>query len=194
MHPTMTGQSSQKQLKNRLVKCNALNTHEKTNKGQLNYLLVNATTLSVLLADDDTDDCIFFKEAIEELRLPTKLSTLHDGEQLMLHLNNEKNELPDVLFLDLNMPRKNGFECLSEIKGNQNLKQLPVIIFSTSFEQEVVNLLYKNGAQYFIRKPPEFLQYKKIIHQTFTILIIPQNISQPSRENFVLTVQNSLII
>ncbi len=149
--------------------------------------------LNILLADDDTDDCIFFKEAVEELLLSTQLTAVNDGEQLMQLLTNETNELPDVLFLDLNMPRKNGFECLSEIKGNSKLKQLPVIIFSTSFEQEVVNLLYKNGAQYFIRKPSEFSQFKKIIHQTFITLIVPQNISQPARENFVLTVQNSLI-
>lgn len=155
---------------------------------------MNAPALSILLADDDTDDCIFFKDAVEELGLPTQLSILHDGEQLMQHLNYKKNKLPDVLFLDLNMPRKNGFECLSEIKLTQKLHQLPVIIFSTSFEQEVVNLLYKNGAHYFIRKPSEFLQFKKIIHQTFNTLILPQNISRPTRENFVLTVQNSLII
>ena len=150
---------------------------------------MNSTALSILLADDDMDDCIFFKEAVEELFLSTQLSTMHDGEQLMQYLNNETNKLPDVLFLDLNMPRKNGFECLSEIKGNKKLKQLPVIIFSTSFEQEVVNLLYKNGAQYFIRKPSEFSQFKKIIHQTITKLIAPQNIPQQTRENFVLTVQ-----
>lgn len=154
---------------------------------------MNLKPLSILLADDDTDDCLFFKEAVEELVMDTQLITLDDGEQLMEHLNSKINELPDVLFLDLNMPRKNGFECLSEIKGNQRLKLLPVIIFSTSLEQEVVNQLYENGAQYFIRKPPDFSQFKKIIHQTFITLIIPQIISQPNRENFVLTVQNSLI-
>jgi CheY-like chemotaxis protein len=155
---------------------------------------VNLNPLNILLADDDTDDCIFFKEAVEELAMDTQLTTLDDGEQLMKHLNSKINELPDTLFLDLNMPRKNGFECLSEIKANQRLKLLPVIIFSTSFEQEVVNQLYKNGAQYFIRKPPEFSQFKKIIHQTFLTIIIPQIISQPVRENFVLTVQTSLIL
>ena len=158
-------------------------------KARLNYINVNLKPLNILLADDDTDDCIFFKEAVEELLLSTQLTAVNDGEQLMKLLTNETNELPDVLFLDLNMPRKNGFECLSEIKGNQKLRQLPVIIFSTSFEQEVVNLLYRNGAQYFIRKPSEFSQFKKIIHQTFITLIIPQNILQPNRENFVLTVQ-----
>ena len=158
-------------------------------KARLNYINVNLKPLNILLADDDTDDCIFFKEAVEELLLSTQLTAVNDGEQLMKLLTNETNELPDVLFLDLNMPRKNGFECLSEIKSNQKLRQLPVIIFSTSLEQEVVNLLYKNGAQYFIRKPSEFSQFKKIIHQTFITLIIPQNILQPTRENFVLTVQ-----
>jgi CheY-like chemotaxis protein len=154
---------------------------------------MNLKQLNILLADDDIDDCIFFKEALEELLQSTQLTTVNDGEQLMQLLNNETNELPHILFLDLNMPRKNGFECLSEIKLNEKLKQLPIIMFSTSFEQEVVNLLYKNGAQYFIRKPSEFSQFKKIIQQSLT-LIEQGNISQPTRENFVLTVQNSLII
>ena len=146
--------------------------------------------LNILLADDDMDDCHFFKKAIEELPVVTTLTIVNEGEQLMQLLTNEANELPHVLFLDLNMPRKNGFECLSEIKGNKKLHQLPVIIFSTSFEQEVVNQLFKNGAQYFIRKPSEFSQFKKIIQQALTI-IAKENISVPTMENFVLKVENS---
>lgn len=154
---------------------------------------MNIKQLNILLADDDTDDCIFFKKAIDELLLPAHLTVVHDGEQLMQLLLNETNESPDILFLDLNMPRKNGFECLSEIKLSKKLNQLPVIIFSTSFEQEVVNQLYQNGAQYFIRKPAEFSQFKKIIQHSFA-LIVQENILQPTRDNFVITVQNSLII
>ena len=154
---------------------------------------MNVKHLNLLLADDDTDDCAFFKAALESLSLPTSLTIVHDGEQLMRLLLKETYELPHVLFLDLNMPRKNGFECLSEIKLHKKLKQLPVIMFSTSLEQEVVNLLYKNGAQYYICKPAEFLQLKKIIEQTL-ILITQENILQPSKENFVLTVQNPVII
>ena len=153
------------------------------------------TPLNILLADDDIDDCVFFKAAVDEFPLSTHLTSVHNGEQLMQLLTNEPNELPHILFLDLNMPRKNGFECLSEIKLSKKLKQLPVIIFSTSFEQEVVNLLYKNGAQYFIRKPSEFSQFKKIIQQTLTLITQDYNyISPTTKENFVLTVQNSLII
>ena len=148
---------------------------------------MNLKHLMVLLADDDLDDCIFFKEALTELQLSTHLTAVHDGEQLMQLLVTETFKLPHVLFLDINMPRKNGFECLAEIKLSEKLQQLPVIMFSTSFEQEVVNLLYKNGAQYFIRKPSEISQFKKIIHHTLG-LVAPENISRPARENFVITV------
>ena len=148
------------------------------------------TPLNILLADDDTDDCSFFKAAVDEFSLLTNLTTVHDGEQLMQQLTNETNELPHIIFLDLNMPRKNGFECLEEIKLNKKLKHLPVSIFSTSFEQEVVNILYNNGAQHFIRKPSDFLQFKKIIQQSLT-LVAQGNISQPTKEKFVLTIQNS---
>jgi CheY-like chemotaxis protein len=150
---------------------------------------MNIKQLNILLADDDTDDCIFFKEALEELLLATHFKSVHDGEQLMTYLNETSRELIDVLFLDINMPRKNGFECLSEIKQNEKLKDLPVIIFSTSFEQEVVNSLYDSGAQYFIRKPSEFSQFKTIIYHTL-LLIVQDAVSQPNREHFVLTVQN----
>lgn len=153
---------------------------------------IQYATFNILLADDDIDDCIFFKAAVDDFPLPTNLTAVRDGEQLMLLLEGETNELPDILFLDLNMPRKNGFECLSEIKLNKKFNKLPVIMYSTSFDQGIVNLLYKNGAQYFIRKPSEFLQFKKIIQQTLT-LILQKNISPATEENFVLTLKNSLI-
>ena len=144
--------------------------------------------LNILLADDDKDDRFFFKMALDALTAPTRLVAVVDGEKLMDYLSENAHQLPDVLFLDLNMPRKNGFECLSEIKSNPKLYALRVIIFSTSFEQEVVNLLYLNGAQYFMRKPAEFAQLKRIIQQTVA-LIAKGNATQPSREHFVLTVQ-----
>lgn len=144
--------------------------------------------LDILLADDDLDDCLFFKDALEGMPVYTKFTAVHDGEQLMQLLTHEKTRLPDILFLDLNMPRKNGFECLTEIRQNKKLKGLPVVIFSTSFEQEVVNLLYDNGAHFFIRKPSEFALFKKIILYTIA-LIMPENISRPEKENFVISLQ-----
>ena len=146
------------------------------------------TALNIMLADDDIDDCIFFEGSLEKSPIATNFIAVHDGKQLMELLNREDYELPDVLFLDLNMPRKNGFECLSEIKLSEKLYRLPVIMFSTSNDQDVVNRLYENGAHYFIRKPAAIEQFEKIIHNTLTI-IAQKNILQPSRENFVLGVE-----
>lgn len=152
-------------------------------------------TRSIFLADDDDDDCLFFKEALDELPVSIKLTTVNDGEQLMKLLSKIVGELPPLLFLDLNMPRKNGFQCLTEIKQDERLKQLTVIIFSTSFQQDVADLLYNNGAHYFIHKPAAFEDLKKVIHRV--IMIMEQTLSvtppgqagifiQPARENFVI--------
>jgi CheY-like chemotaxis protein len=143
--------------------------------------------LILLLADDDQDDCLFFKDALEELPIETSLKTVHNGEQLMQLLADDTVEPPPphVLFLDLNMPRKNGFECLAEIKHDAKLRPLPVIIFSTSFEQDVVNLLYKKGAHYYIRKPADFTQLKKVIFQALT-LALKEDFAQPTPQDFVL--------
>lgn len=126
--------------------------------------------IQILLADDDKDDCFLFREALSELPVATNLVTVHDGEQLMNYLSEHTGELPNVLFLDLNMPRKNGFECLTEIKHNDSLKDLPVIMFSTSYprdmgyEQDIIKVLYNIGAQDYIRKPEDFTKLKQVIH------------------------------
>src|ERR1035437_4799733 len=126
--------------------------------------------INILLADDDVDDRSFFKKALEEIPLATHLTIVRDGEQLMDCLSENSEHLPDVLFLDLSMPRKTGFECLSEIKGNKKLKDLPVIMFSTSFtrgisfEGDLISILLKIGAQDFIRKPGDFVLLKQAIH------------------------------
>lgn len=145
-----------------------------------------ARELNILLADDDKDDCMFFKEALEELELSTQLTTVHDGEQLMKHLTSETNQLPDVLFLDINMPRKNGLTCLKEIKCSESLKALPVIILSTSYDEHIADQLYKNGAQHFICKPTDFSQLKKLIQQALD-LVAKENTLQPPRAKFLLS-------
>ena len=120
--------------------------------------------LNILLADDDTDDCLFFKEALAEIAATINFTAVHNGEQLMQLLTDETYKLPHILFLDLNMPRKNGFECLTEIKQNKKLKDLPVVIFSTSFEQDKISILFKTGADVYIRKPGNFAQLVQVIN------------------------------
>jgi len=145
----------------------------------------------ILIADDDKDDCYLFKQILDELELPIHMTTMSDGEKLMSYLCDATTILPHVLFLDLNMPRKNGFECLSEIKTDEKLKHLPVVVFSTSFEQETVNRLYASGAQYFIRKPADYTQYKTTIQQLVTH-ISEDNTQQPAIKDFVFTIQDHL--
>ncbi|OMQ11883.1 response regulator [[Flexibacter] sp. ATCC 35103] len=141
---------------------------------------------NLLLADDDEDDCAFFKEALDELSIPVSLVTVNDGVQLMDFLTDHSLEnLPDLLFLDLNMPRKNGSECLKEIKEKEALKNLPVIIFSTSLDNNIVDLMYEKGATYYIRKPAEFSKLKKVIENALTTAS-QNNFKQPVREQFIL--------
>jgi len=139
----------------------------------------------LLLADDDIDDCIFFEDALKELPISATLSTVNNGIQLMNYLLAKSDNLPDVLFLDLNMPRKSGIECLTEIKMIDKLKDLPVIIFSTSFNTEVVDLFYQKGAHYYIRKPGEYEKLRKVILEAVT-LTSQNKLTQPTRDKFIL--------
>src|SRR5689334_19293825 len=118
---------------------------------------------SLVLADDDKDDCFLFKEALEQLPFSTLVTEFHFGDHLMQWLLKETQNLPDALFLDLNMPRKNGFQCLTDIKNNEKLDRLPVFIISTSYDAKIVELLYNGGAQFYIRKPTDFMQLRNII-------------------------------
>lgn len=143
----------------------------------------DTTSINILLADDDKDDCLFFKDAILELQLSVQLTTVNDGEQLMKLLFSTKN-LPHALFLDLNMPRKNGFECLMEIKKHSTLKNLPVIIYSTSYEKEKANQLYNRGAHYYICKPSDFEELKHVVNKA--IMLVKENNAQPTKETFLI--------
>ena len=144
----------------------------------------NAVT-NILLADDDTDDCLLFKEALKGLNVSTELTVVYNGEQVMDHLHNTA-ELPHIIFLDLNMPRKNGMACLHEIKNDKKLKSIPVITLSTSFEQSVVSLLYKDGAQFYIRKPNEFDKLKELISLALKLTLADAP-ADKTTENFILS-------
>ena len=141
--------------------------------------------LRLLLADDDKDDCFLFEDALKEIPIPTHLVTVADGEKLM-ELLREMNgsALPDILFLDLNMPRKDGIQCMAEIKQHKALKDLPVVIFSTSLREDSVDILYKNGAYYYMRKPGTFTSFKKLIYRVLSVTM--EDHCQPSREEFVI--------
>lgn len=133
--------------------------------------------LNILLADDDIDDRYFFAKALEEISLSTELVTVNNGENLMEYLKLNTENLPHVLFLDLSMARMTGFECLAEIKENEQLKKLPVVMYTTSFthtvdfENTLKNTLHKMGANDFIRKPDKLEVLKQVISESLNKII-----------------------
>jgi CheY-like chemotaxis protein len=143
-------------------------------------------SLNIYLADDDQADCLLFKEALAELPIKAQLTVVHDGQQLIDLLTQVDNILPDVLFLDLNMPRKNGFATLGQIKRDEKLLDLPVIVFSTANDQDKIKDVYRDAAHYYIRKPAKFSELKEVIYKVL-ILIAEGNIKLPIQENFILT-------
>ena len=143
-------------------------------------------TINILLAEDDEADCLLFKDALEELPVKCHLSVVNNGEQLMDLLTQKGNKLPDVLFLDLNMPRKNGFASLGEIKRNAVLQRLPVVVFTTAAGMGTVKDVYRDAAHYYICKPADFSQLKKVIFEALTLVTQEDN-SLPNLDKFVIT-------
>ncbi len=148
--------------------------------------------INILLADDDADDCLIFWRALKGFPVKTKLTTVDDGEKLIKLLQSTR-EFPHVVFLDFNMPCKNGLVCLKEIKQDKDLKHLPVIVYSTSFDNAVNDHLFENGAHYFIRKLGEFSLFKIAIQEAL-ILVTQGDSPLPTREHFVLTRKNNLTV
>ena len=130
---------------------------------------MNTNQINILLADDDSDDCLFFKQALSQIAPLATLTTVNDGEQLINYLTENEQNLPDVLFLDINMPRKNGLECVSEMKKNSKLKDVSIIMFSTSNSWDTINMLFKSGVNVYIHKPNDFSQLKQIIQHALPI-------------------------
>lgn len=147
---------------------------------------MNPLQLHLLLADDDEDDRAFFQDALKKIAVSVELTTVEDGEELMQWLTQKKQTLPDLLFLDLNMPRKNGLQCLLQIKQHPDLQSLPVIILSTTSNPEEVEKLYKNGAQYYIQKPGSFKQLTQILEKVIRLPEEKKRSVQPARENFII--------
>jgi len=138
----------------------------------------------IALADDDEDDCVLFKDALDELLISPQVSWAKNGDDLMQNLSKNNRPLPDIIFLDVNMPIKNGIECLKEIRGDERLKHLPVIIFSTSTQQWAVDRTYELRANLFIKKPDTFQKLKDIIQRILSTDW--RSFSQVAKEDFLV--------
>ncbi len=144
---------------------------------------------TIFLADDDDDDREFFEEALKEINIQTELTIVKDGAELMNTLSETVSDPPPphVIFLDLNMPRKNGIECLKEIRETPKLKNIPVVIFSTSAYPNAVETTYTLGANCYICKPNSHQLLKKTIETVLSLNFWEKNQQLP-KEKFLLAI------
>jgi CheY-like chemotaxis protein len=164
------------------------NSNDHLNKQSLLMMasLSTGKRIKILLADDDEDDRDLFKEAVEDVKNNADVYTVNDGDTLMRTLTDPDNTPPDVIFLDINMPCKNGQECLKEIRGNKRLKNIPVIIYSTSSRQDLVDNTYKAGANLYVQKPDSYKGIKEITKKILSLKIAELK-TKPAKENYFIT-------
>ena len=143
---------------------------------------VNNKIRNILLADDDTDDRYFFEKALKQKHPNIQLVTVVDGADLMAYLLS-CTTLPDVIFTDLNMPRKNGAECVAEIKQDPRLKSIPIVVYSTSLRDEVANALFILGVHYYLQKS-SFVELAQ--HLDLIVQMLDKSRDRPNREEFVI--------
>jgi len=143
--------------------------------------------MHILLADDDEDDRLFFRDAFEEIKIKTKVETVNDGVELMNYLTQPNIKLPHILFLDLNMPRKGGIDCLLELKRMDQVKNIAVVIYSTSASEEDIEETFVLGANVYLKKPNDFSTLKKTLEAVITTNW-QYHTSGLNRDNFILSI------
>ena len=114
------------------------------------------------MAEDDLEDVDLFKDALTDLKFDINLNVAVNGKELMTQLE-QTEVLPEIIFLDLNMPLKNGMVCLEEIRANQRWQDIKVIILSTSSHQDQMKAAYDKGADFYMVKPSNYVDFKNAI-------------------------------
>src|SRR4028118_376009 len=137
--------------------------------------------IEILLVEDSATDVMLAEEALEQAKMCNRLHVVKDGVEAMAFLRNEGEYAnvprPDLILLDLNMPRKDGREVLAEVKSDDGLKQIPVVVLTTSQAQEDVLKAYGLHANCYISKPVDFEQFANVVRAIdqfwFTIVTLP---------------------
>ncbi|MCO6006594.1 response regulator [Actinoallomurus purpureus] len=130
---------------------------------------VIARPIEVLLVEDDPGDVVLTKEAFADNKVSNKLSIVGDGEEAMRFLRREADfadaPRPDLVLLDLNLPRKDGWQVLEEIKADESLRTIPVVVLTTSEAEEDILRSYRLHANVYVTKPVDFDQFIKVVRQ-----------------------------
>ncbi len=154
-------------------------------------------TLKMLLIEDSPSDVRLIREALKETGIPVQVTVAMDGVDAMEHLHRVDLGLaprPDLVLLDLNLPRKNGREVLAEIKGSPTLKQIPVLVMTSSQADEDIHQAYTLNANCYITKPADLNEYLDVVRAienfwffTATLPEFPGHAGMPSSPSAALT-------
>ena len=139
--------------------------------------------IHILLVEDNEGDIFLVTEALEEGKIVNKISVTKDGKEAIDFLEKkgkyQNADRPDLILLDINLPKKNGFEVLEHIKSQKNLKQIPVIMLTTSSSEKDISMSYKNHANCFITKPVDVENFLKVVYSIenfwISIVTLPAN-------------------
>lgn len=125
--------------------------------------------VEILLVEDNEDDIVIIRESLEESRLLNLVRVVRDGIEAMAYLRREAPfqdvGSPGLILLDINMPRKNGFEVLEEVKSDPALRSIPVVMLTVSDRDEDILRSYASGACSYIRKPVDFEKLREVVKQ-----------------------------
>jgi CheY-like chemotaxis protein len=151
--------------------------------------VIHEKNASVLITDDNAGWCEILSQAFADIAPSIAINIANNGRKLMETLNREAVELPDLILLDINMPGKNGLECLEEIKKDKRLKNIPIVIHSSSINASEVDISYQMGASLYMPKPDSYYELK---HMLATMLQMDlQRTATPERKDFVIQLKGS---
>ncbi|MNF89379.1 Response regulator rcp1 [compost metagenome] len=136
-------------------------------KSVVNTKDLNEEPVKIILAEDDKDDQELFLEAVNATKIPSEVITVENGEELVNTLKDESEPKPDIIFIDINMPIKGGKEALEEIKSDQELKEIPAVMLSTSNHPKDIEDTFNKGANLYIQKPNSFTGFILILKKVF---------------------------
>lgn len=144
--------------------------------------------LKVVLVDDDADDRTLFEEVFSELKINSSLNLFQNGLEAMDYFNEPQTDVPDLIFLDLNMPIMGGIETLEHLRRSAKYKSVPIAIYSTSSSERDIEDTLVRGANIYITKPSDYKKLQKVLDEVLKVNW-QYSTSQLRLENFVMIIE-----
>lgn len=148
---------------------------------------MNKEFLNVIVADNDENTLIFFKNILKELKISIKVQCFSNGKDMMLYLNNDDAVVPEIVFINYTIPGKDSMECLEEIETNSKFNNMVTAIFSEPIPENEIEDIFVKGANIFMKKPESFESLKKVLTEIITINW-QYHASGLNKDNFILKV------